>query len=83
LDLGPIVQFVYNDSAIMADKELAAILDTGDEVIVEVSTGWPPRAPPDRRGGRASSSGRYWMPATMPRVKVPPACKWSTPSWPA
>ena len=36
LDLGPIVQFVYNDSAITADKELAAILDTGDEVIVEV-----------------------------------------------
>jgi TetR/AcrR family transcriptional repressor of lfrA len=36
LDLGPIVPFVYNDPALVADKELAAVLDTGDEVIVEV-----------------------------------------------
>jgi TetR/AcrR family transcriptional repressor of lfrA len=36
LDLGPIVPFVYNEPTINADKELAAILDTGDEVIVEV-----------------------------------------------
>src|SRR6478735_3970249 len=53
LDLGPIGQSGYNDSAITADKELAALLDTGDEVIVEVldrvatqgTTGppcWPP-----------------------------------------
>ena len=36
LDLGPIVPFVYNDPSIAADPELAAVLDTGDEVIVEV-----------------------------------------------
>jgi TetR/AcrR family transcriptional repressor of lfrA len=36
LDLGPIVPFVYNDPTLMADKDLAAVLDTGDEVIVEV-----------------------------------------------
>jgi TetR/AcrR family transcriptional regulator, repressor for lfrA len=36
LDLGPIVPFVYADPANYADKELAAILDSGDEVIVEV-----------------------------------------------
>lgn len=36
LDLGPIVPFVYAEPTIMADKELAAILDTGDEAIVEV-----------------------------------------------
>ena len=36
LDLGPIVPFVYNDSSITSDPELAAELDTGDEVIVEV-----------------------------------------------
>lgn len=36
LDLGPIVPFVYNDPALSSDPELAAELDTGDEVIVEV-----------------------------------------------
>jgi TetR/AcrR family transcriptional regulator, repressor for lfrA len=36
LDLGPIVPFVYNDSSITSDPALAAELDTGDEVIVEV-----------------------------------------------
>ena len=36
LDLGPIVPFIYNEPTIMADPELAAHLDTGDEVIVEV-----------------------------------------------
>jgi TetR/AcrR family transcriptional regulator, repressor for lfrA len=36
LDLGPIVPFVYADPANYVDPELAAILDTGDEVIVEV-----------------------------------------------
>jgi TetR/AcrR family transcriptional repressor of lfrA len=36
LDLGPIVPFVYNDSSITSDPVLAAELDTGDEVIVEV-----------------------------------------------
>lgn len=36
LDLGPIIPFVYADPANYADEELAAILDTGDEVIVEV-----------------------------------------------
>lgn len=52
LDLGPIVPFVYHDPVLAADPELAAALDTGDEVIVEVLTriatpgapgppGWP------------------------------------------
>lgn len=36
LDLGPIVPFVYAEPSLQADKELAAILDTGDEAIVEV-----------------------------------------------
>jgi TetR/AcrR family transcriptional repressor of lfrA len=36
LDLGPIVPFIYNDPTLKADKELSALLDTGDEVIVEV-----------------------------------------------
>jgi TetR/AcrR family transcriptional repressor of lfrA len=36
LDLGPIVSFVYCDSSIERDPELAAHLDTGDEAIVEV-----------------------------------------------
>jgi TetR/AcrR family transcriptional repressor of lfrA len=36
LDLGPIVPFVYNEPTIAADAELAALLDTGDEVIVDV-----------------------------------------------
>ena len=36
LDLGPIVPFVYNDASILADPDVAAELDTGDEVIVEV-----------------------------------------------
>jgi TetR/AcrR family transcriptional repressor of lfrA len=36
LDLGPIVPFIYNDATILADRDLAAELDTGDEVIVEV-----------------------------------------------
>lgn len=36
LDLGPIVPFVYNEPTILADPKIAAELDTGDEVIVEV-----------------------------------------------
>lgn len=36
LDLGPIVPFVYNEPSINADPAMAAELDTGDEVIVEV-----------------------------------------------
>lgn len=36
LDLGPIVLFVYREPTILADAELAAELDKGDEVIVEV-----------------------------------------------
>lgn len=36
LDLGPIVPFVYNEPTILADRELSAILDTGDEAIAEV-----------------------------------------------
>jgi TetR/AcrR family transcriptional regulator, repressor for lfrA len=36
LDLGPIVPFIFNDPTLMSDSELAAELDTGDEVIVEV-----------------------------------------------
>ncbi|MDT5297379.1 MAG: TetR/AcrR family transcriptional regulator, repressor for lfrA [Mycobacterium sp.] len=36
LDLGPIIPFVFNEPTILADPELAALLDTGDEVIVDV-----------------------------------------------
>jgi TetR/AcrR family transcriptional repressor of lfrA len=36
LDLGPIVPFVYNEPSISADPAMAAELDTGDEIIVEV-----------------------------------------------
>ncbi|WP_029108436.1 TetR/AcrR family transcriptional regulator [Mycobacterium sp. URHD0025] len=36
LDLGPIVIFVYSEPTILADPELAAYLDTGDEAIVEI-----------------------------------------------
>jgi TetR/AcrR family transcriptional regulator, repressor for lfrA len=36
LDLGPIVPFVYNEPTILADPELSAVLDTGDEAIAEV-----------------------------------------------
>ena len=36
LDLGPIVPFVFNEATILADPELAALLDTGDEAIVDV-----------------------------------------------
>jgi TetR/AcrR family transcriptional repressor of lfrA len=36
LDLGPIVPFIYNEPTIIADPELVALLDTGDEVIVDV-----------------------------------------------
>jgi TetR/AcrR family transcriptional regulator, repressor for lfrA len=36
LDLGPIVPFIYNEPTIAAHPELAALLDTGDEVIVDV-----------------------------------------------
>ncbi len=36
LDLGPIVLFVYNEPTVLADPELMAHLDTGDEAIVEV-----------------------------------------------
>ena len=50
LELGPIVPFIYSNPDLTADKELAATLDTGDEVIVEVLNrascsagppGWP------------------------------------------
>src|SRR5882757_6373178 len=34
LDLGPIVSFVFYNPNLAADKELGAVLDTGDEVIV-------------------------------------------------
>jgi TetR/AcrR family transcriptional repressor of lfrA len=36
LDLGPIIPFIFNEPTITADPELAALLDTGDEVIVDV-----------------------------------------------
>jgi TetR/AcrR family transcriptional repressor of lfrA len=36
LDLGPIVLYIYTDPTLLADPELAAHLDTGDEAIVEV-----------------------------------------------
>lgn len=38
LDLGPIVLYIYTEPAILADPELAAHLDTGDEVISEILT---------------------------------------------
>lgn len=50
LELGPIVPFIYSNPDLTGDKELAATLDTGDEVIVEVLNrascsagppGWP------------------------------------------
>lgn len=36
LELGPIVPFIYNEPTLNADPEMAALLDTGDEVIVDV-----------------------------------------------
>lgn len=36
LDLGPIMQYVYTEPLIQSDRELAAFLDTGDEVIAEI-----------------------------------------------
>lgn len=36
LDLGPIVPFVYNDPIILADPDLRAHLDSGEDVINEV-----------------------------------------------
>ncbi|MCV7430207.1 TetR/AcrR family transcriptional regulator [Mycolicibacterium bacteremicum] len=36
LDLGPIMLYVYTEPLIQADRELAAFLDTGDEVITEI-----------------------------------------------
>jgi TetR/AcrR family transcriptional repressor of lfrA len=38
LDLGPIFLYVYYEPTVMADPELRAHLDTGDEAIVEVLT---------------------------------------------
>lgn len=36
LDLGPIMQYVYTEPLIQSDRELAAHLDTGDEVIADI-----------------------------------------------
>ncbi|MET4427937.1 TetR/AcrR family transcriptional regulator [Mycolicibacterium sp. 624] len=36
LDLGPIVPFIFNEPTLVADPEIAAELDTGDELIVEM-----------------------------------------------
>lgn len=36
LDLGPIALYIYNDPTVLADKELIAHLDTGDEAIIDV-----------------------------------------------
>lgn len=36
LDLGPIMLFVYCEPTVLADPELTAYLDTGDEAIVDV-----------------------------------------------
>ncbi|MGW0159941.1 TetR/AcrR family transcriptional regulator [Mycobacterium sp. NPDC003323] len=44
LDLGPIMQYVYTEPLIQSDREFAAFLDTGDEVIAEILS----RATPDR-----------------------------------
>jgi TetR/AcrR family transcriptional repressor of lfrA len=54
LDLGPIVLYMYNEPTVIADPELMAHLDTGDEAIIEVLArvatdgsntppGWPRR----------------------------------------
>jgi TetR/AcrR family transcriptional repressor of lfrA len=51
LDLGPIVPFVYNDPTITADPAIAAELDKGDEVIVEVL---------DRAATRGSAGPPGW-----------------------
>ncbi|MGB8403006.1 MAG: TetR/AcrR family transcriptional regulator [Mycobacterium sp.] len=50
LDLGPIVPFIYNEPTIMADPGMAAHLNTGDEVIVELlnrASARPPGGPAD------------------------------------
>lgn len=36
LDLGPMVLYIYNEPTVLADPELMAHLDTGDEAIIEV-----------------------------------------------
>mgnify|MGYP001567143898 CR=1 FL=1 len=51
LDLGPIVPFVYNEPTIVADAEMMAYLDTGDEAISEVL---------DRAAGRNAPALPGW-----------------------
>jgi len=36
LDLGPMLLYIYNEPTVMADPDLIAHLDTGDEAIIEV-----------------------------------------------
>ena len=36
LEIGPIVCFIFNDPTVLADPELVAHMETGDEAIVEV-----------------------------------------------
>ena len=36
LDLGPMLLYIYNEPTVMADPDLVAHLDTGDEAIIEV-----------------------------------------------
>lgn len=84
LDLGPIVLFVYNEPTILADPELAAYLDTGDEAIVEVLNRASTERPEYPLDGPDECSGRCCRPATKPPSRTAPrATKSSTPSWPA
>lgn len=81
LDLGPIVLFVYSEPTILADPELAAYLDSGDDAIVEVLNRASVDRPEYPQGGPGGCSGPCLTPATKPRSRTaPPAIKSSTPS---
>lgn len=81
LDLGPIVLFVYSEPTILADRELAAHLDTGDEAIVEVLNRASVDRPEYPQDGPGGCSGPCLMPATKPPSRTAPrATKSSTPS---
>lgn len=84
LDLGPIVPFVYNEPTILADRELSAILDTGDEAIAEVLA---------RVSARPQTSPPEWPRLVFWACSTPDmrrcagtsrrGSRSSTPSWPA
>ncbi len=49
LELGPIVVYIYSEPTVLADPELMAHLDTGDEAIVEIlgrASSGRPNTPP-------------------------------------